>query len=57
VRYNIRDIGRRIAGDDTLQELLARELSLARCAPPESRQVFGIIQERPFELHIYNLCV
>ena len=33
----IRDIGRRIAGDDSLEELLARELSLARCVLAQDR--------------------
>jgi IS5 family transposase len=33
----IRDIGRRIAGDDVLEEIFARELSLARCVLAQDR--------------------
>jgi hypothetical protein len=33
----IRDIGRRIADDDALEELFTRELSLACCVPAQDR--------------------
>src|SRR6266516_1056738 len=44
----IRDIGRRIAGDDALEEIFARELSLARCVLAQDRHQRG---RKVYSLH------
>jgi hypothetical protein len=44
----IRDIGRRIAGDDALEEIFARELSLARRVLAQDRHQRG---RKVYSLH------